>query len=1268
MAADSFQISSLRTRAVLYGFLIAAAYVAAGRVGLSLAFLSEQITTVWAPTGIALAALLLGGMRFWPAIWLGALITNAAADAPTWAVPVIATGNTLEAVVATWILRRRVPGFDTQLHRVADVTAFVVIAVALCTMISATIGVTVLSVAGVEPWNRFAVLWFEWWFGDALGAALVAPAILTSLDQRWSQPFVSRAGAFTAAGATLTYVVFGGSLGPGTHRLEFLVFPVLVVAAVVGGPAITALTTLSTSIVALWLTVNSLGPFAGTDAHLSLVLLQVFMGVLGITAMLLAAATSEGRRAETEARSNARALSEREAMLRLAQQAGGVASFEWDFSKQIAQCSAEFFRVFGLHAADGVMTGAQWAEYVHPEDRERMATHLARALAGVEPASADYRVIAADGTTRWLTYAGQIQRTSAGQRMLGTVVDITDRKRLENELRHHAAEIERLLETIGEGFVALDRECRIAYVNAAAENMVGRRREELIGHAPWGLFPPEVIGESRRVLESALVDGVPRSYQMHVPAWNRWFEARVYPSVTGLSVFFADITARVAADAALNESRDVLALAMRGGGMGAWARTVATDEVWWSRELEELFGLSAGGFRRTEAGFFEFVHHEDRDAVRRAVDGAIRSGTDYVVEFRFKRADSEEWRWMEGRGRAVYGDDGAPRTLYGLGIDVTARKRTEVALQAAKAAAEQGQRRLEEANRELRHRVLEQQTLLDVLPIGIGIAADRECRQIRTNRAFAETLGLPPEKNASKTAPPDERPTNFRVLTPDGTEVPDDELPLQVAAREGREVRDIELDIVHEDGRVVRLLEYAAPLLDEHGVPRGAVGAFVDVTALHHARAELRQEVEIRTTLAQVGASLARELHGDALVQAVTDAATQLTEAEFGAFFYNVTDDRGGVYQLYALAGAPQEAFASFPHPRATDIFGPTFRGEEVIRLDDVTDDPRYGHYEPYRGMPPGHLPVRSYLAVPVVGRGGMVLGGLFFGHSQAGMFTERHQALASGVAGWAAIALDNARLYRDAEEANRLKDEFLATLSHELRTPLNAVLGWTRMLRQGAVEPGTYERAFETIERNAAAQAQLVDDLLDISRIVAGKLQIKADVVDLASVISNAVDTVQAGAFAKNLGVLVRLPAPQRIMVIGDADRLQQVVWNLLSNAIKFTPAGGRVEVELRSVDARAELVVRDTGQGIDPSFRPHLFQRFRQMDASKTRLHGGLGLGLSIVRHIVEAHGGEVRADSQGVGLGSAFVVVLPLKAAQQVLHADLDPAEQSTSPRLA
>jgi signal transduction histidine kinase/CheY-like chemotaxis protein len=292
-------------------------------------------------------------------------------------------------------------------------------------------------------------------------------------------------------------------------------------------------------------------------------------------------------------------------------------------------------------------------------------------------------------------------------------------------------------------------------------------------------------------------------------------------------------------------------------------------------------------------------------------------------------------------------------------------------------------------------------------------------------------------------------------------------------------------------------------------------------------------------------------------------------------------------------------------------------------------------------------LPVRSYLAVPVVGREGVVLGGLFFGHSQPGVFTERHELLASGVATWAAIALDNARLYQEVEQANRLKDDFLATLSHELRTPLNAVLGWAHMLREGTMQPSMRQKALEAVERNARAQAQLVEDLLDVSRIVAGKLEIKADAVDLGPVVSNAVDTVRAGVSAKRLRLNVDVPLDRRMVVTGDADRLQQIVWNLVTNAVKFTPSGGRVDVALRQADSRAEIVVRDTGQGIAPQLRPLLFQRFRQLDASKTRLHGGLGLGLSIVRHLAEAHGGTVTAESEGEGRGSTFRVRLPLRA---------------------
>jgi signal transduction histidine kinase/CheY-like chemotaxis protein len=386
-------------------------------------------------------------------------------------------------------------------------------------------------------------------------------------------------------------------------------------------------------------------------------------------------------------------------------------------------------------------------------------------------------------------------------------------------------------------------------------------------------------------------------------------------------------------------------------------------------------------------------------------------------------------------------------------------------------------------------------------------------------------------------------------------------------------------------------------------------------------------------------------------MQALTDAATEISHAQFGAFFYNVAENEGEGYQLYTLSGVPPEAFAGMPMPRNTAIFGPTFSGERTVRFDDVTRAPEYGRNPPYHGMPEGHLPVRSYLAVPVVSRGGDVLGGLFFGHAQPAVFTEREEKLVSSLAAQAAIAIDNARLfershklYSQAQEANRLKDEFLATLSHELRTPLNAIVGWVHLLRGGGLGTDTTAHALDVIARNAEAQNQLIADMLDVSRIVSGRLRLEVAAVDLAHVVSAALDTVRPAADAKGVRLESALEAGEA-PVSGDPGRLQQVVWNLLSNAIKFTGRGGTVSVHLELAAAEARLTVTDTGVGIRPDFLPHVFELFRQGDSSSTRSHGGLGLGLAIVRHLVELHGGTVQAWSAGPGQGARFTVELPL-----------------------
>ena len=258
-----------------------------------------------------------------------------------------------------------------------------------------------------------------------------------------------------------------------------------------------------------------------------------------------------------------------------------------------------------------------------------------------------------------------------------------------------------------------------------------------------------------------------------------------------------------------------------------------------------------------------------------------------------------------------------------------------------------------------------------------------------------------------------------------------------------------------------------------------------------------------------------------------------------------------------------------------------------------------------------------------------------------------------------------------EAETANRMKDEFLATVSHELRTPLNAIIGWSHLLRSGRLDEATVMRAVETIDRNAKAQAQLIEDILDVSRIITGKLRLNKEPVDIASVINAAIDSVQLAIDSKDIQLEVTLD-PSARHTVGDASRLQQVVWNLLANAIKFTPSGGRIEVKVERAGESLQIRVSDTGQGIGPDFLPFIFDRFRQADGTTTRQHGGLGLGLAIVRHLVELHGGTIKADSEGEGKGAAFTIKLPLapqgatrrKSVIGNLQKKEDPSERFTS----
>ncbi|HWA76068.1 MAG TPA: PAS domain S-box protein [Polyangiaceae bacterium] len=850
----------------------------------------------------------------------------------------------------------------------------------------------------------------------------------------------------------------------------------------------------------------------------------------------------------------------------------------------------------------------------------------------------------------------------------------------------------------------------------------------------------------------------------------------------------------------------------------------------------------------------------------------------------------------------------------------------------------QDRTRYRELTEALESREAELRLIIDAIP-GLVAYMSADERYLQVNRAYEVWFGRPADDVVGKRVPD--------VL---GAEAYEKIRPYVAAALRG-EPASFEAELPYESGGVRWVRATYIPDRDSQGNVRGYVSLVLDITAAKHAEKRLAEEARLNETLYRVGTALSQNLDLGTIFDRLTEEATTVCRAQFGAFFYNVHDPERGSYLLYSLAGVPREKFAGFPMPRNTEVFAPTFAGDGVVRSDDITKDPRYGKSAPYHGMPAGHLPVRSYLAVPVVSRSGEVHGGLFFGHAETGVFTDRDERMLVAVAAQASVVIDNARLHaatltaeeqyralaesspqlvwtttpsgnveycnpqfiayvglsleqirrepvwhlvvhpedvpraidawttalstgapyeveyrfrrasdgsyrwflargagvrdvegrivrwvgsctdiddrkraeethrflaeagillassldhrqtlpalarlavphmadwcsielsnnegnlervavahadphrldlireieqqfppsendasrrivrtgaservreitdemiaasargpqhlelirelglrswmavpilvdrrsigvisfassesgrlfeqRDldiaeelgrrvgttidnarlfemtqrerlrAEEASRAKDELLGVTSHELRTPLNAILGWSRMLRSGHLSEDKRARALETIERNAKVQVQLVDDLLDFSRVITGRLRINLAPLEPAQVIESAIDVVRPAADAKNVRLQVLLD-PDAGTLNGDPERLQQVVWNLLSNAVKFTPRGGRVYVRMQREDSHVEIVVADTGAGIDSKFLPHVFQPFRQQDASVTRTHGGLGLGLAIVKHLVELHGGSIEARSEGAEKGATFVVRLPV-----------------------
>jgi GAF domain-containing protein/two-component sensor histidine kinase len=426
-----------------------------------------------------------------------------------------------------------------------------------------------------------------------------------------------------------------------------------------------------------------------------------------------------------------------------------------------------------------------------------------------------------------------------------------------------------------------------------------------------------------------------------------------------------------------------------------------------------------------------------------------------------------------------------------------------------------------------------------------------------------------------------------------------------------------------------------------------ALASIADTIAIgiERARAEQRalDERDTLEAVNEVGRALAAELDREKLVQLITDSATRLAGAAFGAFFYNVVDAAGESYTLYTISGVPKEAFSRFPMPRNTKVFAPTFAGESTVRVHDIRKDPRYGQNPPYSGMPAGHLPVASYLAVPVVSRGGTVIGGLFFGHPEPGVFSERSEMLVAGLAAQAAVAMDNARLFREAQkliaqldESNKELDQFAYVTSHDLKAPLRGISTVSQWLEEdlGDVLTDTTREQLGLLRSRVQRMEGLINGILAYSR--AGRMRSKPELVAADKLLAEVIE-MSAGPPGARVEVAADMPALRSERV-----PLQQVFLNLIGNAFKHSRrADPHVRVAWRDDGQDFRFSVTDDGPGIAPEFHERIWGIFQTLEPRDSI--EGTGIGLSIVKKIVESKGGRVWVESRE-GAGATFHFTWP------------------------
>lgn len=659
---------------------------------------------------------------------------------------------------------------------------------------------------------------------------------------------------------------------------------------------------------------------------------------------------------------------------------------------------------------------------------------------------------------------------------------------------------------------------------------------------------------------------------------------------------------RKQAEAALKDAQLRLEAALEAGEIGTWTFDILNDRVFADKSLAKFFSVSE---EEATGGNLEAytnaIHPEDRDRVQNLIGDALLNSDNYEAEYRIIQTDDNPIRWVVARGRVIRNEQGQAVQLPGVVIDITGRKKSE------------------EIMRESRERFeLVTRATYDVIWDWNLVT-----NEVWWNEGVMTMFGYTPEQ-VENTATwwyehlhPEDRD---RIVS-----------GIHDVINNGGENWSDEYRFLRADGGFNYVFDrgYA---VSRNGQPVRMLGAMQDITARKQSEEDLRESQSRLALALKAGRAGIFEWNIKHNINIWSPELEELYGVPTGTF--------EGNFQAWADRVVPE------------DVSAITEGIQQALKSRQTEYD-----YE-FRAIMPDKthcwLAGRSRFEYDSNNEPVRMIGINVDIDDRKQIEDDRQQLL------------EREKIARaEAENANRLKDDFLATLSHELRTPLSSILGWSRLLKERQVEGEQAVRAIETIERNAKSQSQLIEDILDVSRIISGKLRLDVRPVELSSIIETAIESVRPAAEAKN----IRL---QRVidsggMISGDADRLQQIIWNLLSNAVKFTPKEGRVQIKLERVNSHVEIIVADNGIGISAESLPFIFERFRQSDSSTTRKHGGLGLGLAIVRHLVELHGGTVQAASDGLNQGSAFTVMFPLIALRSKEVAFSGEAER-THPMIA